>query len=42
METFIKVYFELEEGENLRLGLLAVACVVWSDAQAGRLMVGSH
>ena len=22
--------------------LLAVACVVWSDAQAGRMMVGSH
>ena len=28
METFIKVYFELEEGENLRLGLLAAGCGV--------------
>ena len=29
METFIKVYFELEEGENLRLGLLAAGCWLW-------------
>ena len=28
METFIKVYFELEEGDNLRLGLLAAGCGV--------------